>query len=108
MGKRDWAAEARKRWPHCDVVVGGAWWLHVSTPYGFFSSRSDSGEWVTGSMNGGIPHEHKPLPIEVGPIAAIEAAIRAEQDEARATLARLAVWNVDQSEAVSAAGVVLL
>jgi len=84
MGERDWAAEARERWPGCEAMMSGGV-LYVAIGSVWRNAMQDKGGWWWSSTS-----------TAQTPIAAIEAAIRAEQDEARATLARLAVWRVDQ------------
>lgn len=84
-----------RRRPRMVDLEGGV--LYVAIGSVWRNAMQDKGGWWWSSTS-----------TAQTPIAAIEAAIRAEQDEARATLARLAVWRVDQPEAVGAAGVVLL
>ena len=88
MTARDWAAEARERWPGCEVSLthrGSVLMVGVGAEC-YAASESVAGEWMAPCRLGpGIGSD---------PIAAIEAAIRAEQDEARATLERLKCWGV--------------
>lgn len=91
MGERDWAAEARERWPGCDATL--------YTSDGALAVRMGGVQRT--AVRAGDGYHTGGRGFGPTPIAAIEAAIRAEQDEARATLARLAVWGVDQPDAGS-------
>jgi len=93
---RDWAAEALERWPGCEAeVIGGALCVDITGEHDEDSREASPLNNGTRRPPGVVAgfYSH-PNGFGLTPIAAIEAAIRAEQEDARATLERLKVWNV--------------
>ena len=89
MGERDWAAEARERWPGCEASVNEHGELSVRIGREFRSASPMDGLYWCGAARASDPVSALVVGFEID-----AARARAQIEAGRATLARLAVWGV--------------